>query len=138
MRERGRAPLFGRQGRRWEKSRPFREDHHQRSTSLKCLFRLVVEFCDGSLATAVCQLVGDAFAIAFQFGKVFVEDFARPQSGDEVIKFTTFLAVFFRLSGLAFPLTLFFELGKRGRSGGLTRFSTVDTKISVAHSCFTL
>lgn len=34
-----------------------------------------VEFRDGPLAAAICQLVGDAFAITLQFGKVFVKDF---------------------------------------------------------------
>lgn len=60
-----------------EKSRSFHGDD-QHSVLLKGLFLLKVEFCDGSLAAAVCQLIGNALAIAFQFGKVFVKDFAGP------------------------------------------------------------
>lgn len=38
-----------------------------------------VELGDGPLAAALCQLVGDALAVALQLGEVLVEDFARAQ-----------------------------------------------------------
>lgn len=69
-----------------------------------------VELGDGPLAATVGQLVGDALAIALQFGEVLVEDFARAQGRDEVVELAAFLPALLRLPRLALPLPLLLQL----------------------------